>query len=85
MVQWVKSLPAVQDSNVGSLAWKDPLEKEMATHSSILAWRIPWAEEPDGLQFIGLQKVEHHGTTNTFTFTPSPTVCSLCLREKDIS
>ena len=44
----------------------------MATHSSILAWRIPWAEEPDGLQFIGLQKVEHHGTTNTFTFTPSP-------------
>ena len=46
MVQWVKSLPAVQDSDVGSLAWEDPLEKEMATHSSILAWRIPWTEEP---------------------------------------
>ena len=59
MVQWVKSLPAVQDSDVGSLAWKDPLEKEMATHSSILAWRIPWTEEPGGLQSMESQRVGH--------------------------
>ena len=42
---------------VQSLAWEDPLEKEMVTHSSILAWRIPWTEEPGGLQFIGSQRV----------------------------
>ena len=42
---------------VRSLGWEDPLEKEMATHSSILAWRTPWTEEPDGLQSMGLQKV----------------------------
>ena len=56
MVQWAKSLPAVQDSDVWSLAWEDPLEKEMATHSSILAWRIPWTEEPCGLQSTGSPK-----------------------------
>ena len=60
MVQWVKSLPAVQDSDVGSLAWEDPLEKEMATHSSILAWRIPWTEEPCGLQSMGSQRARHN-------------------------
>ena len=53
VAQWVKSLPAVQDSSVRSLALEDPLEKEMATHSSILAWRIPWTEEPVGLQSMG--------------------------------
>ena len=52
----VKTPPAKQDIQVQSLAWKDPLEKEMATHSSILAWEIPWIEEPGGLQFMGLQK-----------------------------
>ena len=41
------------------MGWEDPLEKEMATHSSILAWRIPWTEEPGGLQFLGLQRVRH--------------------------
>ena len=51
----VKRLPAVQETWVRSLGWEDPLEKEMATFSSILAWRIPWTEEPGGLQFIGLQ------------------------------
>ena len=53
MVQNVKSLPAMQETWVQFLGWKDPLEKEIATHSSILAWRIPWTEEPGGLQSIG--------------------------------
>ena len=50
VAQMVKSLPAMQETQVQSLGWEDPLEKEMATHSSILAWRIPWTEEPCGLQ-----------------------------------
>ena len=49
----VKNLPAMQETLVRSLGWKDLLEKEMATHSSILAWRIPWTEEPGGLQSMG--------------------------------
>ena len=49
----VKNLPAMQETQVQSLGWEDPLEKEMATHSSILAWEIPWTEEPGGLQSIG--------------------------------
>ena len=52
----VKNLPAKQEMQVSSLGWEDPLEKEMATHSSILAWEIPQTEEPGGLQFMGLQK-----------------------------
>ena len=55
----VKNLPAVQDTQVQSLDWEDPLEKEMAAHSSILAWRIPWTKEPGGLQSMGLQRVGH--------------------------
>ena len=51
----VKYLPAMQETQVQSLGWKDPLEKGMATHSSILAWRIPWTEEPGGLQSMGSQ------------------------------
>ena len=47
-----KELPAVQETRVRSLGWEDPLEEEMATHSSILAWRIPWIEEPGGLQSV---------------------------------
>ena len=53
MVQTVKNLPAMQDTQVQSLAQEDPLEKEMATHSSIPAWKIPWTEEPGGLQSMG--------------------------------
>ena len=49
----VKSLPAVRENGVHSLCWKDPLEKEIATHSSILAWKIPWTEEPDRLPSMG--------------------------------
>ena len=59
MAQTVKNLPAMQDAWVRPLGWADPLEKGMATHSSILAWRIPWTEEPGMLQSIGLQRVGH--------------------------
>ena len=52
-----------------SLGWEDPLEEGMATHSSILAWRIAWTEEPGGLQSMGLQRVGHDWATNNFTFT----------------
>ena len=55
----VKRLPAMQGTGVRSLGWEDLLEKEMATHSSILAWRIPWVEERGRLQFMGPQKVGH--------------------------
>ena len=51
----VKNLPAIQETQVLSLSWKDPLGKGMATHSSILDWRISWTEEPGGLQSMGLQ------------------------------
>ena len=55
----VKSLLAMQETQVRSLGWEDPLEKEMATRSSILAWRILWTKEPGGLQSTGLQRVGH--------------------------
>ena len=56
MAQSVKNLSAVWDTRVPSLGWEDPLEKGMAIHSSILAWEIPWTEEPGELQRMGLQK-----------------------------
>ena len=56
MAQIVKSLPAMQETWVHSLGWEDLLEKEMTIHSSILAWEIPWSEEPDGLQSMRMQK-----------------------------
>ena len=56
----VKNLPAVQETQVQSQGREDPLEKEMATHSSILAWNIPWIEEPGGLQSMGSQRVGHN-------------------------
>ena len=55
----VKRLPTMQETWVQSLGWEDLLEKEMATHSSILAWKIPWMEEPGRLQLMGLQRVGH--------------------------
>ena len=55
----IKNQPAMQETQVRSLGQEDPLEKGMATHSSILAWRIPWMQEPGGLQSIGLQRVGH--------------------------
>ena len=59
MVQTVKSLPTMQETWVQSLDQEDPLEKGMATHCSILAWKIPWIEEPGGLQSMGSQRVGH--------------------------
>ena len=59
MAQRLKHLLAMQETWVLSLGQEDPLEKEMATHSSILAWRIPWTEEPGGLQSTGSQRVKH--------------------------
>ena len=55
----VKNLPAMQETWARSLGWEDPLEKGMAIHYDILDWRIPWTEEPGGLQFMGLQRVTH--------------------------
>ena len=59
VAQRVKRLPAMQETWVRSLGWEDSLEKEMATHSSILAWRIPWTEEPGRPQPMGSQRVSH--------------------------
>ena len=60
IAQMVKNLPAMQEAWVQSLDQEDPLEKEMATHSSILAWRNPWTEEPGELQSLGSQRVRHN-------------------------
>ena len=57
--QMVKNLPTMWETWVQSLNWEDPLEKEVATHSSILAWRIPWAEKPGGVQSMGSQRFGH--------------------------
>ena len=63
----VKNLPAMQETQVPSLGWEDPLEKEVATHSSILTWRIPWREEPGGPQSMELQRVRQDWAANTDT------------------
>ena len=67
----VKNLPAMRETQVWFLYQEDPLEEGLATHSSILAWRITWTEEPGGLQSMGLQRVGHDWATNTFTNTPA--------------
>ena len=59
VAQRINRLPAMRETQVRSLGWEDPLEKEMATHSTTLAWRIPWTEEPGGLQSTGSQRVGH--------------------------
>ena len=62
MTQWVENLPAMretEETQFQSLGWEDPMEKEMAACSSILAWKIPWPDDPSGLQSMGLQRVEH--------------------------
>ena len=59
VAQWVKNPPAVQETQVRSLGGEDSQEKGMETHSSFLAWRIPWAEEPGGLRSMGSQRVKH--------------------------
>ena len=63
-----ENLPAMQETWVWFLGWEDPLVKEMATHSSIIAWKSPWTEEPGELQPVGSQRVGHDWVTDTFTF-----------------
>ena len=60
VAQMLKNLPAMKETWVQFLSQEDPLEKEMAAHYSILAWRVPWTEEPGGLQSMGLQRVGHN-------------------------
>ena len=67
VVQMIKNLPAIQETPIRSLGQDDPLEKGMVTHSSILAWRIPWTEEPGRLQSMGSPRVRLHWATNTHT------------------
>ena len=80
----VKNLPATQEIQVQSLGQEDPLQKEMATHSSILAWEIPWTEEPGGLQSTGLQRLGHNFATNKnnnmycTTWRIKPIFCNIC-------
>ena len=69
MAQLVKNLPAIQETWVRFLGQEDPLEKEIATHSSPHAWRIPWTEEPGRLQSMGWKRIGHNCATN-FHFSP---------------
>ena len=82
VAQTVKNLPAMQETQIWSLGQEDPLEKGIATHSSILAWRISWTEEPGRLQFTGSQTVGYDWATNTVTFSLWCVACknikSLC-------
>ena len=78
MVQTVKSLPATWETRVWSLGREDPLEKEMATHSSILAWEIPWTEESGGLQSMGLQRVGHDWATSLSFYSVIKLCPALC-------
>ena len=82
VAQTVKKPPAMRDTWIWSLGWDDPLEKEIAIHSSILAWRIPWTEEPGRPQSMGLQRLWHDLATNTFPFFHGGSVGkeSACLR-----
>ena len=68
VAQNVKHLPTMQETRVQSLGWEDLLEKEMATHSSSLTWKIPWTEEPGRLQSVGSQRVGHNWVTSVFHF-----------------
>ena len=73
VAQKVKNLPAMEETQVRSLGWEDPLKKGMTSHSSILAWRIPWTKEPGGLHSMGSQRVKHDWVPNTHTHTHTHT------------
>ena len=78
VAQRLKHLPAMRETQVWSLDQEDPLEKEMVTCSSILAWRIPWREEPDRLQSTGLQRVGHDWVTSLSLFMVTDANCIYC-------
>ena len=80
VAQTVKNLPVMQETWVWSLGWEDPLEKIMATHSSILAWTIPWTEEPGGLYSIELQRVGHDSAATTHRITCLTVDNSCCFK-----
>ena len=67
MAQMVNNMPAMQETPIRFLGQEDPLEREIATHSSVLAWKIPWTEEPGGLQTMGSHKVGHNRATKDST------------------
>ena len=77
VAQTVKNLPAMQETRVWSLYRKDPLEKGKTTHLSVLAWRIPWTEEPGGLQSMVSQRVRLDWVTDTFTYPQFPCIYGL--------
>ena len=77
VAQRLKCLPPMWETQVRSLGWEDPLEKEMAIHSGILAWRIPWMEKPSWLQSMGLQRVGHDWATSPSP-SPSPSPKYIC-------
>ena len=79
MAQTVKCLPTMWETRVQSLGWEDLLEKEMATHSSILAWKIPWTEKPGRLQSMGSQRVGHDRATYDYVIMVSTTIFGLSL------
>ena len=86
MAQLIKNLPAVQETLVRSLVQEDPLEKEMATHSCILAWRIPWTEQPGGLQSMGSQESNttlqlNHQATGIYCIAQG-TILNILLKKK---
>ena len=81
----VKHLSTMWDTWVQSLDWEDSLEKEMATHSNILAWRIPWTEERARLQSMGLQRVRHDCVTFTFTHREFQQIHKTCKKCTEIS
>ena len=90
VAQRLKHLATMWETWVWSPGWEDTLEKEMATHSSILAWRIPWTEEPSGLQSTGSQRVRHDWADFTFTFNGYKVsfrilIGHLCLLSKEIT
>ena len=88
MTQWLRICLPVQGTQVQSLGWKYPLEKEIATYPRILAWEIPWTEESGGLPSTGSQRVRHDGATNTHTcmllITQLKKECDLLRRHKDV-
>ena len=77
VAQRLKCLPGMQEAQVRSLGWEDPLEKEMATHSSIHAWKISWTEEPGGLQFMGSQRVAYDRATDAYLLIEYISYCRL--------
>ena len=81
LTQMLKKMPIVQETWIWALGWEDPLEKGMATHFSILLWRIPWIEEPDGLYSMWSQRVRHYWATNTFIVYLTSLKRPICIKK----